>query len=213
MSKGFLFKFPCMHYIRFPQIPMMSNCPYLYGKLWAKICKNNNSDRSTTIRLTNCYYAGTLTMLGSKTGRSMVGNYNGDSDLEEYIFANCFYDKRLMTDNTDYQTLMGVDSPEQMRSYIYGFETTDVIGEDIPFTTLVNEEEWIFAENRYPQLKSIKDTPVSTLAVTPIFFKGNENAERVYLGVTLTEAKYGGQTATWSAPIVSSPLRHLHCLT
>ena len=21
----------------------MSNCPYLYGKLWAKICKNNNS--------------------------------------------------------------------------------------------------------------------------------------------------------------------------
>ena len=43
MSKGFLFKFPCMHYIRFPQIPMMSNCPYLFGKPKAKIYQINNS--------------------------------------------------------------------------------------------------------------------------------------------------------------------------
>ena len=183
------------------------------GGLIGYICKNNNSDRTTTIRLTNCYYAGTLTLLGSKTGQSMVGNYNGDSDLEEYVFDNCFYDKRLMTDNTDYQTLMDVDSPEQMRSYIYGFETTDVIGEEILFTTLADEEEWIFAENRYPQLKSIKDTPVSTLAVTPIFFKGNENAERVYLGVTLTETKYGDQTAKWSAPVGNGSVSGLRLMS
>lgn len=171
------------------------------GGLIGFILKNNNSDRTTTVKLTSCYYAGTLTLLGQKNGKSMVGNYEGDIGLMEYKFNNCFYDKKLMTDDTDYQTLMDEESSEQMKSYIYGFETTEVIGEGIQFITLANEEEWIFAENRYPQLKSIKDTPVSTLAVTPIFFKENENAERVYLGVTLTEAKYGGQTATWSAPV------------
>ena len=40
---GFLLKFPYLHYSSFSQIARMSNCPYLYGKLWAKICKNNNS--------------------------------------------------------------------------------------------------------------------------------------------------------------------------
>ena len=183
------------------------------GGLIGFITKTYNTDLTTTIRLTNSYYAGTLTLLGSKNGKSMVGNYNGDSGLMEYLFSNCFYDKRLMTDNTDYQILMNVDSPEQMRSYIYGFETAEVIGEDIQFTTLVNEDEWVFAENRYPQLKSIKDTPVSTLAVTPIFFKGNENAERVYLGVTLTEAKYGGQTATWSAPVGNGSVAGLRLMS
>lgn len=183
------------------------------GGLIGFIRKNNSSDRTTTVSLANCYYAGTLTLLGSKKGQSMIGNYNGDSGLMEYRFANCFYDKRLTTDNTDYQTLMGVDSQEQMRSYIYGFETAEVVGEDIRFTTLANEEEWIFAENRYPQLKSIKDTPVSTLAVTPIFFKENENAERVYLGVTLTETQCGGETAKWSAPVGNGSVAGLRLMS
>ncbi len=183
------------------------------GGLVGFIGKDTSSNVATSVNLTSCYYAGTLTMLGSKNGESMIGSYDGDSDLMKYVFYNCFYDKRLMTDDTDYQTLMNEDSPEQMRSYIYGFETAEVIGEGIPFTLVANEKDWIFAENRYPQLKSIKDTPVSTLAVTPIFFKGNENAERVYLGVTLTETKYGNETATWSAPVGNGSVTGLRLMS
>lgn len=179
----------------------VSNAYNRSGGLIGIVGNYTNSHVTTTLELSNCYYAGTLTLLGSKTGKALIGNYNGDGSQMSYSFSNCFYDKRMMTDNTDYQTLLGVGTSQQMTAYIYGYETSQITGESSPFSYLADEEDWVFAEKRYPQLKSIKDTPVSTLAVTPIFFKGNENAERVYLGATLTETSFGGEKAVWSAPM------------
>ena len=171
------------------------------GGLIGYLEKSTNGNVKSDIKLTDCYYAGTLTLMGKKNGKAMIGNYQGDTNYLTYHFDNCFWDVRMMTDDTDYQTLMGVATAEDMLSRLYGQETDKATGDNLLFAQLVNDDEWTFAANRYPQLNSIKDTPVSTLAVTPIFFNANDHAERVYLGARLTETQYDGKIALWSAPV------------
>lgn len=185
------------------------------GGLVGFIGKYTGTNVETNFIFKNCYYAGTLTMLRSQDGKSMVGNYQGDQSLTKYTFTNCFYDKRLMTDNTDYQTLLGVGTPEDMKKRIYAYDTSETIGENPPFNILSddNDQYWTFEANRYPQLNSIKDTPVSILAATPIFFKENETAERVYLGVNLSECKLNGEAAVWSAPVGNGSVAGLRLMS
>ena len=185
------------------------------GGLIGRITKYDGSNVNTTIRLNNCYYVGTLTTLTTGKSKAMIGNYNGNRSYMAYEMNNCFFDKRMTIDNTDYQTLYGSGTAENMKKNIYGYDDPkDMIGTNPQFALIIrgyansdeddddtDEVEWVFAEGRYPQLKSIMATPVSTLAVVPIYFQDNENAERVYLGARLTEASVNGEAASWSAPV------------
>lgn len=180
----------------------VSDAYFYSGGLVGFIQKNTSTNVSTNFDIKNCYYAGTLAVKPTGTCATMIGNYTGNSSFSIYQFVNCFYDKKMAEDNTDYQTLLGVGTPESMPAYIYGYNTTDIIGTNTHFGVLVDEDQWIFSEGRYPQLKALKDTRVSTLAAVPIFFIGNEdNAERVYQGASLSEATVDGVKAVWSAPM------------
>ena len=171
------------------------------GGIIGAISKHTNSNVTTYFKLKDCYYAGTLTILENGKAKSTIGNYTGNKSLSTYEFVNCFYDNRMTIDDTDYQTLLNVSTPESMPAYIYGYDTSEAIGTTTHFMVLADEEEWIFEEGRYPQLKAIANTPASILAVTPVFFENKENAERVFLGVKLSEASVNGVPAQWSAPV------------
>ena len=183
------------------------------GGLIGRISKYTNSNVTTAFKLKDCYYAGTLSILENGKAKAMVGNYEGDQRLSTYEFVNCFFDNRMTIDDTDYQTLLGVSTTESMPAYIYGYDTNEAIGTDPRFMVLADEEDWIFEEGRYPQLKAIANTPASILAAVPVFFENNENAERVFLGVKLSEANVNGVQAQWSAPVGNGSIAGLKLMS
>ena len=170
------------------------------GGIMGGYSKGGNFD--TRLTFNSCYSSGTLKSKNAANGKAILGNFNDlySNTRVDLRLIDCAYDTKMINDPTDYVAVMGYSSEEDLINCLYGVPTEDFLGEGLKNNFVSNVDSWSFEEGKYPQVKTIMNTTIAQLAVTPVLLADGDYADYVYEDARLPLVKANGDDAEWTAP-------------